>query len=95
MWRYSLSAHTWNEVAVPKWADPMNGTVVEDRLAFVGRCTGGDLYDPATESWTPLAVEGAPPSTGVPRGAGSFLTVTDTYVGESETNAVWMLDLRE
>lgn len=95
MWRYSLSARTWSEVTVPEWADPMNGTVVDEKLAFVGRCAGGDLYDPATESWSPLAVEGAPPSTGVPRGAGSFLTVTDTYYDETETNAVWVLDLRE
>ena len=43
----------------------------------------------------PLAREGAPPSEGIARGAGSFLTVTDTYYGEAETNEVWLLDLRD
>jgi len=95
MWRYSLAGSAWTEVPVPEWADPMNGTVVEDKLAFVGRCAGGDLFDPATDTWTPLAVDGAPPSTGVPRGAGSFLTVTDTYYGDTDTNAVWVLDLQD
>lgn len=95
LWRYSLTSRTWTKIEVPTWADPLNGTVVRGRLAFTGRCAGGDLYDPTSDTWQPLASQGAPPSTGVPRGAGSFLTVTDTYYAEQETNEVWILDLRE
>lgn len=95
LWKYSVVTRSWEEIDVPTWADPLLGAVVNGRLAFTGRCQGGDLYDPATDTWKPLSAEGEPPSSGIPRGAGSFLTITDTYYGEQETNQVWLLDLRE
>ena len=95
LWKYSVVDRSWEEIDVPTWADPLLGAVVNGRLAFTGRCQGGDLYDPATGTWKPLSAEGGPPSSGIPRGAGSFLTITDTYSGEQETNQVWLLDLHD
>jgi Kelch motif len=95
MWRFSLTTKTWSEVDVPAWADPQAGTVIRDRLAFTGRCLGGQLYDPATDSWKPLSPAGANPQLGsVPRAAGSFLTVTDENAHISSGH-LWILDLRQ
>jgi len=46
-------------------------------------------------TWDALATEGGPPSMGRLCGVGDFLAVTDTYYGETETDQVWLLDLRE
>lgn len=95
LFRYGLGTKTWDEVEVPPWADPIHGAVVDGKLVFLGRCTSGARFDPATGFWDALSSAGGPPSEGVLHSAGSFLTVTDTYYGESETNEVWILDLRE
>ncbi len=94
VFRYQLEEGVWSEVQVPRWADPRTGAVVDGKLVFLGECDNGARYDPATDSWDALA-GGGPPSLGVPRAAGSFLTVTDTFYGEIESNEVWVLDLRE
>lgn len=94
LFRYQLGARVWTEIEVPRWADPRTGAVVDEKLVFLGECESGARYDPATDTWDALA-GGGPPSLGVPRAAGSFLTVTDTFYGETESNEVWILDLRE
>jgi len=94
LFRYQLGARVWTEIEVPRWADPRTGAVVDGKLVFLGECESGARYDPATDTWDALA-GGGPPSLGVPRAAGSFLTVTDTFYGETESNEVWILDLRE
>ncbi len=94
VFRYQLEEGVWSEVQVPRWADPRTGAVVDGKLVFLGECDNGARYDPATDSWDALA-GGGPPSLGAPRSAGSFLTVTDTFYGEIESNEVWILDLRE
>jgi len=96
MWRYSLSQELWKEVTVPDWADPAYpGAVVDEKLVFLGRCKSGARYDPKADTWHALTTEGGPPSMGRLWGVGDFLAVTDTYYGETETDEVWLLDLRE
>jgi hypothetical protein len=96
MWRYSLSQDQWTEIVVPEWADTTwGGAVVQGKIAFLGQCTGGALFDPKTDTWEALTVQGGPPSNGSLWGVGDFLAVTDTYFGETETNEVWLLDLRK
>lgn len=95
LFRYDLNEGVWTELEVPVWADPMQGAVVDEKLVFLGRCASGARFDPKTGRWDELAAKGRPPSQGFLQGAGSFLTVIDVYVGESETDAVWFLDLRE
>src|SRR5690606_20904383 len=47
IWRYSLTGDSWSELEVPEFADPYQGAIVGERLAFIGRCSAGTLYDPA------------------------------------------------
>lgn len=94
IFRYDTKTKVWTEIDVPSWADPRTGAVVDDKLVFLGQCENGARYDPVTDTWDALAGNG-PPSLGVPRAAGSFLTVTDTNYGEIESEEVWILDLRE
>lgn len=98
MWRYSLSDDTWEEIDVPSFADPFKGTVVGGKLAFIGHCAAGSLFDPAANEWQVLSSAGAPPpSDGVPLGVGDFLTVSGAYYADSEEEipAVFVLDLSE
>lgn len=95
LFRYELETGAWSEVEVPSWADPIDGTVVDGRLVFLGRCTGGARFDPVTDTWDALSVAGAPPSQGRSHAVGNFLAVTNVYYGHAEANEVWILDLRE
>lgn len=98
MWRYSLADDAWDEVDVPAFADPFKGAVVGGKLAFIGRCAAGSLYDPAADEWQVLSSDGAPPpSDGIPLGVGDFLTVAGAYYAgsEDEIPAVFVLDLSE
>lgn len=93
LFRYSLESNRWGEVEVPSWADPINGTVVDGKLVFLGRCSSGARFDPARGTWELLKGEGGPPSRGTLHGVGRFLAVTGVYTGESEAEKVWVLDL--
>jgi hypothetical protein len=95
MWRYSLSNDVWKEVAVPSWVDTTEpGVAFRGKLAFLGKCAGGALYDPTTDTWDKLAGEGGPPAWGRLWAAGDFLAVTDVDVHSVPTETVWLLDLR-
>ncbi len=94
MWRFSLSQRTWTEVDVPQWADPRYGTVIRDSLAFTGRCLGGELYHPKSDTWKPLAIDGVRFNYGVPRAAGDFLTVTNEN-DHHDSSKLWILDLSD
>jgi hypothetical protein len=92
--RYSISKEIWSEVEVPEWADPHEGAVVQDKLVFTGRCTGGGRFDPVTNTWDALSRDGGPPSRGPLFAVGDILAVTDTYYDHlTATNEVWLLDL--
>lgn len=95
LFRYGLGTKVWREVEVPSWADPVNGTVVDGRLVFLGRCTSGARFDPVTGEWDALSVANAPPSQGRLHGIGGFLAVTNAHYDHAEANEVWILDLRE
>jgi hypothetical protein len=96
MWRYSLSNDVWREVTVPSWVDPTApGAVFQGKVAFLGQCSGGALYDPVTDSWERLASEGGPPAWGRLWAVGDFLAVTDVEMHGVPTNEVWLLDLRK
>lgn len=95
MWRYSLTDDSWSELDVPEFADPLRGAVVGERLAFIGTCSAGSLYDPESDSWQVLSAAGAPRDLGAPHGVESFLAVTNIYDVEADvaTNEVFLLDL--
>ena len=93
LFRYSLDREQWIEISVPEWADPQEAAIVNDKLVFMGRCTGGSRYDPVTDTWDALAVQGGPPSPGKVLGLGNYLAVTDTEYHPAPTFRVWLLEL--
>lgn len=93
LFRYSLDREQWIEISVPVWADPQEAAIVNDKLVFMGRCTGGSRYDPVTDTWDALAVQGGPPSPGKVLGFGNYLAVTDTEYHPAPTFRVWLLEL--
>lgn len=95
IFEYSLDAGTWREVAVPEWVDPMRGTVLDEKLVFMGGCAGGARFDPKTETWVALAKDGPPPTQGSLLGFGNSLAVIGAEDHPVVSGRVWILDLGE
>lgn len=95
IFRYSLEDGTWREIAVPEWVDPMRGTVVAEKLVFMGRCAGGARFDPATETWEALATGGPRPTQGSILGFGHSVAVVGAEDYPVVSGRVWILDLGE